>query len=246
MRFVTIVIENLMRIKCSTPTISRENSQMLTKKMISNKPKRYLELQTSKLNNLGGLSRSDLGQKSQASQPNSLIRSGLSARPRRQSSLGATSSPRPAQLPRHFWRSLQRKLRKSRIGNSLCNSGSLAFIFSPFHISILSCSSSTFYGGAQCFHWCFSRLRKCRLGTEKSKIARGDRLDYQRTLVDLILSVLARSGEPSSFDPCIVRGISPFSLDNMANNDRTLKEWATLDIMYRGNTQQFGIRGSPM
>ncbi|RDX81715.1 hypothetical protein CR513_37568, partial [Mucuna pruriens] len=38
------------------------------------------------------------------------------------------------------------------------------------------------------------------LGTEKPKVARGDLLDYQRTLVDLILSVLASGGEPLSFD----------------------------------------------
>ncbi|RDY06010.1 hypothetical protein CR513_10076, partial [Mucuna pruriens] len=53
----------------------------------------------------------------------------------------------------------------------------------------------TFYTNAG-----FGRERKCKLGTEKPKVARGDRLDYQRTLVGLILSVLARSGEPSPFD----------------------------------------------
>ncbi|RDX81295.1 hypothetical protein CR513_38040, partial [Mucuna pruriens] len=36
--------------------------------------------------------------------------------------------------------------------------------------------------------------------TKKPKIVKGDRLDYQRTLVDLILSVLANGGEPSPFD----------------------------------------------
>ncbi|RDY08586.1 hypothetical protein CR513_07168, partial [Mucuna pruriens] len=34
---------------------------------------------------------------------------------------------------------------------------------------------------------------------EKPKIVRGDRLDYQHTMVDPILSVLANGGEPSSF-----------------------------------------------
>ncbi|RDX89848.1 hypothetical protein CR513_28370, partial [Mucuna pruriens] len=37
--------------------------------------------------------------------------------------------------------------------------------------------------------------------TKKPKIIRGDRLDYQRTLVDPILNVLANRGEPSPFHP---------------------------------------------
>ncbi|RDY03991.1 hypothetical protein CR513_12352, partial [Mucuna pruriens] len=43
-----------------------------------------------------------------------------------------------------------------------------------------------------------------QLGTEKLKVVRGDRLDYQRTLVDLILSVLASRGEPSPLTMAIV------------------------------------------
>ncbi|RDY11405.1 hypothetical protein CR513_03937, partial [Mucuna pruriens] len=42
------------------------------------------------------------------------------------------------------------------------------------------------------------------LGTKKLKVARGDRLDYQRTLVDLILSVLASGGGPSPLTMAIV------------------------------------------
>ncbi|RDY07585.1 hypothetical protein CR513_08280, partial [Mucuna pruriens] len=46
-------------------------------------------------------------------------------------------------------------------------------------------------------HWCFSRSRKCRSRTERPKVARGDRLAYHRTLVDLILNILDNIGEPS-------------------------------------------------
>ncbi|RDX76841.1 hypothetical protein CR513_43136, partial [Mucuna pruriens] len=42
------------------------------------------------------------------------------------------------------------------------------------------------------------------LGTERLKVARRDRLDDQRTLVDLILSVLASGGEPSPSTMAIV------------------------------------------
>ncbi|RDX71081.1 hypothetical protein CR513_49611, partial [Mucuna pruriens] len=48
---------------------------------------------------------------------------------------------------------------------------------------------------------CHSRVAAmqvtARLGTEKPKVTKGDRLVYQRTLVDLILSVLANGGGPS-------------------------------------------------
>ncbi|RDX60719.1 hypothetical protein CR513_61113, partial [Mucuna pruriens] len=133
------------------------------------------------------------------------------------------------------------------------------------------------------------------LGIEKPKVARGNRLDYQRTPVDLILSILAILGEPSpsaiaivvdggaieakplclsstdplyAFDPKIEKTLRRlrrtrnlivnnsrssdsvihsnwFSTDNsiatsnifaepgqMENNDRTLKELATLDVVY--------------
>ncbi|RDX77667.1 hypothetical protein CR513_42174, partial [Mucuna pruriens] len=68
---------------------------------------------------------------------------------------------------------------------------------SPFPLYPFSRSHSHIYNGAQCSQQCFSRLRKCRLETEKPKIIRGDFLDYQRTLVGLILSVLDNGGEPS-------------------------------------------------
>ncbi|RDX61367.1 pol, partial [Mucuna pruriens] len=82
--------------------------------------------------------------------------------------------------------------------------GSLEFIFFHSHYFHSLAFIFSAYGGARCCHWCFSRLRKCRLGTEKSKVARGDRLDYQRTLVDLILSVLASGGRPSPSTMTIV------------------------------------------
>ncbi|RDX98469.1 hypothetical protein CR513_18601, partial [Mucuna pruriens] len=117
------------------------------------------------------------------------------------------------------------------------------------------------------------------LGTKKPKVARGDRLVYQRTLVDLILSVLASGSEPSPFfhgDCCrrrshqirtllrkarnvVVSGSSNSvsssdnsssvtntsnlvaydstntftELEQMENNDRTLKELATPDVVRR-------------
>ncbi|RDY13910.1 hypothetical protein CR513_01105, partial [Mucuna pruriens] len=117
------------------------------------------------------------------------------------------------------------------------------------------------------------------LGTKKPKVAGGDRLDHQRTPVDLILSVLAILGEPSSsamaivvdggdteakplsstdplydFDPEIEKTLRKlrrtrtliFGTDNsvassniftelgkMENHDKTLKELATLDVVYQ-------------
>ncbi|RDX85597.1 hypothetical protein CR513_33189, partial [Mucuna pruriens] len=44
----------------------------------------------------------------------------------------------------------------------------------------------------------------CRLGTKKPKVTRGDRLEHQRTLANLILSVLASRGEPSPSVTAIV------------------------------------------
>ncbi|RDX94581.1 hypothetical protein CR513_23020, partial [Mucuna pruriens] len=43
-----------------------------------------------------------------------------------------------------------------------------------------------------------------RLGTEKPKVIRGDRLEHQRTLVDLNLSILASRGESSPSSMAIV------------------------------------------
>ncbi|RDX96088.1 hypothetical protein CR513_21292, partial [Mucuna pruriens] len=48
--------------------------------------------------------------------------------------------------------------------------------------------------------WCFSRLRKHKSKTKRLKVVRGDRLAYHRTLVDLILNILANRGGPSLFD----------------------------------------------
>ncbi|RDY00447.1 hypothetical protein CR513_16375, partial [Mucuna pruriens] len=53
--------------------------------------------------------------------------------------------------------------------------------------------------------------------TKKPKIIRGDHLDYQHTLMDLILNVRAN---PST---------NSFA-EQMENNERTLKELATPDV----------------
>ncbi|RDX71951.1 hypothetical protein CR513_48637, partial [Mucuna pruriens] len=47
-------------------------------------------------------------------------------------------------------------------------------------------------------------IKECKLGTEKPKVTGGDQLEYQRTLKDLILSVLATRGEPSPSAMAIV------------------------------------------
>ncbi|RDY12136.1 hypothetical protein CR513_03108, partial [Mucuna pruriens] len=142
----------------------------------------------------------------------------------------------------------------SSMSEATSASGSLAFIiFHSHQIPISLALTSSIHGGARCYHWYFSRLRKCRLGTEKPKVTRGDRLDYQCTLVDLILSILAREGGPSSSTMAIVvetespnPGPSDFVAsvrtqpkpsriepEQMENNDRTLKELATLDVVYQ-------------
>ncbi|RDX84916.1 hypothetical protein CR513_33966, partial [Mucuna pruriens] len=95
----------------------------------------------------------------------------------------------------------------------LCTfSGPLEFILSCFHCFHSLTLISYTHGGARCYHWRFPRLRKCRLGIEKLKVARGDRLDYQHTLMDLILSILASGGEPSPSTMAIVveDGITEF------------------------------------
>ncbi|RDX77672.1 hypothetical protein CR513_42166, partial [Mucuna pruriens] len=85
---------------------------------------------------------------------------------RRNPKVLATSTP--AQLSRYSWRSLQCKIPKGRIGNSVV-----------ILLQIVRSSKSQLV-----------------LGTKKPKVARGDHLDYQRTLEDLILSILASEGEP--------------------------------------------------
>ncbi|RDX63348.1 hypothetical protein CR513_58237, partial [Mucuna pruriens] len=101
--------------------------------------------------------------------------------------------------------------------------------------------------------WCFSQSRKRRLRTTRPKVVRGDRLACHRTLVHLILSALASRGESSPFDHgdrrgrrihqihtlhnrthCVLERIRPrVDYAIMENNDRTLKELATLDVAYQ-------------
>ncbi|RDY13524.1 hypothetical protein CR513_01545, partial [Mucuna pruriens] len=96
---------------------------------------------------------------------------------------------------------LQRKLHKGRLGiqfEELCTfQASFGIHIFPLSLSPFSCSHLLRYGGARCSQRRFSRLRKRKLGNEKPKVARWDRLGYQCTLVDLILNVLASGGEPS-------------------------------------------------
>ncbi|RDX72853.1 hypothetical protein CR513_47606, partial [Mucuna pruriens] len=73
----------------------------------------------------------------------------------------------------------------------------------PRHSGI-ACSASYSKGRIGIPLWHFSRSKECMLGTEKLKIAGGDRLDHQRTPVDLFLSVLAILGEPSSSAMAII------------------------------------------
>ncbi|RDY13154.1 hypothetical protein CR513_01966, partial [Mucuna pruriens] len=83
------------------------------------------------------------------------------------------------------------------------------FWHSYFPASIISNFSrfpSSAHDGARCYYWHFSRLRNCRLGTEKQKVTREDRLEHQRTLVDLILSVLASRGGSSPSSMAIAMG----------------------------------------
>ncbi|RDX86596.1 hypothetical protein CR513_32061, partial [Mucuna pruriens] len=121
---------------------------------------------------------------------------------------------------------------------------------------ILHFLSCVFYshGGARCFQWCLSRLRKRRSRIERPKVVRGDRMTCHRTLVDLILSVLA-NGVQNRVNPTLLRQFAlsrdRVSFDNsspvtntsdsveysstnnfakpeqMENNDRTPKELAT-------------------
>ncbi|RDX76164.1 hypothetical protein CR513_43868, partial [Mucuna pruriens] len=93
-----------------------------------------------------------------------------------------------------------RKIRMDNIGHSSCiYKRSCALVRGlKFILSIplypFSRSRCHVYGGSWCYQRYFSRLRKFRSETEKPKIIRGDRLDYQRILVDPILNVLANKG----------------------------------------------------
>ncbi|RDY02497.1 hypothetical protein CR513_14034, partial [Mucuna pruriens] len=61
----------------------------------------------------------------------------------------------------------------------------------------LTSSSSRWY---TICHWCPSRSRRCRSRTDRPNVIRGDCLACHRTLVDLILNVLANRGAPLPFD----------------------------------------------
>ncbi|RDX93563.1 hypothetical protein CR513_24159, partial [Mucuna pruriens] len=69
-----------------------------------------------------------------------------------------------------------------------------------FHIPYIpsSCSHFHSHGSARCYQSRLSRSRRCRSRTERPEVVRGFRLACHRTLVDLILGVLAIDGEPSS------------------------------------------------
>ncbi|RDX77248.1 hypothetical protein CR513_42656, partial [Mucuna pruriens] len=86
------------------------------------------------------------------------------------------------------------------------------------------------------------------LRTERSKVVRGDYLACHRTLVDLILNALANKDEPSPLDhddhhgrqihqihtlPIGTGLTTSVEPEQMENNDRTLKELATPDVVYQ-------------
>ncbi|RDY08289.1 hypothetical protein CR513_07496, partial [Mucuna pruriens] len=173
--------------------------------------------------------------------------------------------------------------------------GVFEFILYPLSPIPLSCSRFLHLRWCTVLHWCFSRSRKYRPKTEKPKFVRGDRLGFQRTLVDLILNAQAIGGEPppstmaivvedglrlSSIDPLYdfhpevektlrrlrkarnlvvnnsrssdsVINTNQLYIDNsiassnifvelgqMENNDRTLKELATLDVLELAQTYE--------
>ncbi|RDY07550.1 hypothetical protein CR513_08326, partial [Mucuna pruriens] len=85
--------------------------------------------------------------------------------------------------------------------------GSLNSFPTHFHCIHYPALAFLHHGGARwctVLHWCFSRLRKYRLETEKLKSSRGDRLGFQHTLVEMILSVQATGGEPPPSTMAIV------------------------------------------
>ncbi|RDX78372.1 hypothetical protein CR513_41362, partial [Mucuna pruriens] len=107
----------------------------------------------------------------------------------------------PAQTPHHLL-DLAPCINKRK----LCTIGVFGIHIFPPPLSSLSLSFFTSYthSGAQCCQRHFSRSRESRLGAEKPKVTRGDRLEYQRTLVDLILNVLASRGGSSPSTMAIV------------------------------------------
>ncbi|RDX65761.1 hypothetical protein CR513_55556, partial [Mucuna pruriens] len=84
---------------------------------------------------------------------------------------------------------------KIRLVQPKAQSGSLAQV--TLHVSNTRATSAP----AQAPH------HLLELGTKKPKVTRGDRLEHQRTLADLILSVLASRGEPPpSITAIVVNG----------------------------------------
>ncbi|RDX97290.1 hypothetical protein CR513_19948, partial [Mucuna pruriens] len=65
-----------------------------------------------------------------------------------------------------------------------------------FSLYPLSCSRFSSLWWCTVLQWCFSRSRKYRPKIGKLKTVRGDCLDFQHTLVDLILNPQAIGGEP--------------------------------------------------
>ncbi|RDX70512.1 hypothetical protein CR513_50240, partial [Mucuna pruriens] len=107
-------------------------------------------------------------------------------------------------------------------------------IFPAFHYLHSIAFISYTHSGARCCQRHFSRSRKCRLGTEKSKVTRGEQLDYQRTLVGSIFSVLtSRGGSLPSTMAIVMEDVVTESRPCMENHDRMLKELATPDVAYQ-------------
>ncbi|RDY06136.1 hypothetical protein CR513_09918, partial [Mucuna pruriens] len=81
---------------------------------------------------------------------------------------------------------------------------------------------------------------KRRSRTERPNVVKGDRLACHHTLVDLILSALANKGEPLPLHHGDRRGRRIHRIHALCfyfswteNNDRTLKELATPDVVYQ-------------
>ncbi|RDX98700.1 hypothetical protein CR513_18341, partial [Mucuna pruriens] len=123
----------------------------------------------------------------------------------------SSSAPKPAQQPRHSWEKLAAQT-----------------LFHPFYIVYLAHILHP-HGGARCLHQCFSRSKKRRSKTERSKVVRRDYLACHHTLVDLILNALANRGEPPpSFMAIVVEDRStdftPY-VKPKAHQTQTQAEW---------------------